>query len=102
MLQLVENESDEETNTNETKPMSVKTAKEMVKKYNLTASKIFCQLLIKQNEMIYGTDITCVSHVLEYNERFKNSTSKKRSAGTMDEGNVDDTKHSVKRRQKSN
>lgn len=43
----------------------MKEAKEIFKQYNIKASRIACQLLIKQNESIHFTNITCQTDIMK-------------------------------------
>ncbi|CAF3716386.1 unnamed protein product [Rotaria sordida] len=77
-LTRINNESYENTN----EKISIPEAKKIFKKFNLKASRIVCQLVIKQNEFWHFTNITCQTKGIEDKEQ-KNTT-KKRSAETND------------------
>jgi hypothetical protein len=55
-------------NSNEDEKLTVKKAKDIFKQFNMKASQIVCQLLIKQNESIYFTNIACKTHVMYESE----------------------------------
>jgi hypothetical protein len=55
-------------NSNEEEKLTVKKAKDIFKQFNMKASRIVCQLLIKQNESIHFTNITCETHVMHESE----------------------------------
>ncbi|CAF0935189.1 unnamed protein product [Adineta steineri] len=58
--------------------VTVNEAKKIFDQYNLKASRIICQLLIKENELFRFTDIVCATHKMEEtqqpNKRPKEST----------------------------
>ncbi|CAF1519953.1 unnamed protein product, partial [Rotaria sordida] len=62
--------------------ISVQEAKKIYQKFNLKASRIVSQLVIKQNDLWYFTNIKCETNVIE-DEDQKNKT-KKRSAKAID------------------
>ncbi|CAF1557110.1 unnamed protein product [Rotaria sordida] len=61
--------------------ISVQEAKNIYQKFNLKASRIVSQLVIKQNDLWYFTNIKCETNVIEDDQ--KNKT-KKRSAKAID------------------
>jgi len=91
-------------NSNEDEKLTVKKAKDIFKQFKLKASRIVCQLLIKQNESIHFTNITCETHVmhqsewrkkiwllkLEFDLEDQTNTTNKRSAKAMDNDDDDD------------
>jgi hypothetical protein len=48
--------------------MPANEAKQIITKYNLKASRIVGQLVIKQNETWHFTDIACETHVMQDSE----------------------------------
>ncbi|CAF4191332.1 unnamed protein product, partial [Rotaria sordida] len=88
--------------------ISIPEAKKIFKKFNLKASRIVCQLVIKQNEFWHFTNITCQTKGIEDKEQ-KNTT-KKRSAETndsdedelLDERPSSSKSKSIKRKKHSN
>jgi len=53
---------------NENETMSVKAAKNFLKKFKMNTSRIACQLLIKQNTTFHFTNIACETHILQESE----------------------------------
>ncbi len=98
-------------NSNEDEKLTVKKAKDIFKQFNMKASQIVCQLLIKQNESIYFTNIACKTHVmyesewrkkiwllkLKFDLEDQKNTANKRSAKAMDSDDDDDDECSDKR-----
>ncbi|CAF0849587.1 unnamed protein product [Rotaria sordida] len=70
-----------ESNENMNEKISVQEAKKNYQKFNLKASRIVSQLVIKQNDLWYFTNIKCETNVIEDDQ--KNKT-KKRSAKAID------------------
>ncbi|CAF3744279.1 unnamed protein product, partial [Adineta steineri] len=50
---------------------TVNEAKKIFDQYNLKASRIICQLLIKENESFHFTDIICATHKMEETQQPK-------------------------------
>ncbi|CAF2464876.1 unnamed protein product [Rotaria sp. Silwood2] len=71
-----------EPNENINERIAVREAKKLFKKFNLKASRIVCELVIKQNELWHFTNITCETNVIENKDQ--KITRKKRSAKTID------------------
>ena len=94
--------------------MTMKTAKKLFKQHNMKASRIACQLLIKRNETVHYTDITCETDVIHESEWcmkisffrkcfliFLEDLNEKRPAPTDDSEEEDErpcTSRSIKRR----
>ncbi|CAF4885459.1 unnamed protein product [Rotaria sp. Silwood1] len=62
--------------------ISVREAKEIYKKFNLKASRIICQLVIKQNDLWHFTNIKCETQVIQ--DKDQKSKTQKRSAKTTE------------------
>ncbi|CAF1104258.1 unnamed protein product [Rotaria sp. Silwood1] len=69
-------------NENMNEKISVREAKEMYKKFNLKASRIICQLVIKQNDLWHFTNIKCETQVIQ--DKDQKSKTQKRSAKTTE------------------